>query len=414
MNKKLRIGLDISNLSPDFYGGIDTYCDELINSLINFNKKIIFQIYLSREYFVKRKLKNSKNCHYIIVNNGFIKKIFIKCYNRAYPYLSILFGKFKYIIEYKIRNYIYSDFKKKVEINSDVLISPNVNLTVYDLNIPTILNMHDIQHIHYPHFFSFSELNRRNYRYLNSAKYCTNLVSSGEFIKKDMNRAFDFLKRKNFVIHEGVNLKKYQIETKHKRDFLNNYFKKKKIYPNNFIFFPAQLWEHKNHLTILESIKILNKKFNVKIKLVMCGKNYSNSKNIFNYIYNNKLDDFIVYLGVINFEEKKWLFRNSFATICPALYESSSLVNLEAIASKTSVISSDIPTNIEKSKVFKINIFKKRDSYDFANKVIFLIKNSNLKKEQIKYNYSIIKSWDWHYVSNKYLLVCRNILKDFR
>jgi glycosyltransferase involved in cell wall biosynthesis len=164
----------------------------------------------------------------------------------------------------------------------------------------------------------------------------------------------------------------------------------------------------------LESIKILNKKFNVKIKLVMCGKNYSNSKNIFNYIYNNKLDDFIVYLGVINFEEKKWLFRNSFATICPALYESSSLVNLEAIASKTSVISSDIPTNIEKSKVFKINIFKKRDSYDFANKVIFLIKNSNLKKEQIKYNYSIIKSWDWHYVSNKYLLVCRNILKDFR
>jgi hypothetical protein len=410
MKEKLRIGVDISNLSPDFYGGIDTYCNELINSLLSLNKKISFQIYLSRQYFIARKLKNNENCNYIIQNDSFIKKIIIKSYNRIYPYLSILLGEYKYIIEYKIRNYIYSHFKKKVETNSDVLISPNVNLTVYNLNIPTILNVHDIQHVHFPHFFTYSELNRRKYRYFNSVKYCSNLVSSGEFIKKDIDNAYEFAKKKNFVITEGVNLKKYRIEKKNYH--LNNYFKKKNIYRNNYIFFPAQLWNHKNHLVVLKGIEILNKKIKYKIKLVLCGKSYPSSKEIFSYITNNNLDIIVVYLGVIDFEKKKWLFQNSFATICPALYESSSLVNLEAIASKTSVVASNISTNIEKSKVFKINIFKKKDSYDFANKIIFLIKNKKIKKKQIEYNYSIINSWDWRYVSDKYLLICKNLLKN--
>ena len=49
--------------------------------------------------------------------------------------------------------------------------------------------------------------------------------------------------------------------------------------------------------------------------------------------------------------------QNCISVICPALYRSSSLVNLEAVAAKSTIISSDIPTNLEKAKIFKVNTF---------------------------------------------------------
>ena len=48
--KKLRIGIDISNLGPDFFGGIDTYCLGLIRGFSEDYNHCEFQIYLSKEY----------------------------------------------------------------------------------------------------------------------------------------------------------------------------------------------------------------------------------------------------------------------------------------------------------------------------------------------------------------------------
>ena len=66
----------------------------------------------------------------------------------------------------------------------------------------------------------------------------------------------------------------------------------------------------------------------------------------------------MLYLGVIDKQSLRWCLQNSLATICPALYESSSLVNMEAICTKTAVVSSDIPTNLEKN-ILKLIFLKK-------------------------------------------------------
>ena len=53
--KKIRIGIDITDLSSNFYGGLDTYCVNLIKgfSKIDTNHKIV--IFLNRKYYEKRK-----------------------------------------------------------------------------------------------------------------------------------------------------------------------------------------------------------------------------------------------------------------------------------------------------------------------------------------------------------------------
>ena len=75
----------------------------------------------------------------------------------------------------------------------------------YNLNVPTILNMHDIQHEYFPHYFSKEEILRRKMQYFNSAKYTTHMVVSGDFIKKSMTKTFPFIKINTSVILEGLN-----------------------------------------------------------------------------------------------------------------------------------------------------------------------------------------------------------------
>jgi glycosyltransferase involved in cell wall biosynthesis len=409
-DKKIKIGIDISNLSPDFYGGIDTYCLGLIKGFSKNYNQCEFQIYLTKEYFKKRKkdLVFNKNFKYFTIDISFFKKMILKLYNRILPYVVPTLIK-NYHFDYMLKNFIYSDFKKIVDNYSNILISPNVVLKSYNLDVPTLLNMHDIQHTHFPNFFSFRENNQRKMQYFNSALHATNIVASGKFIKKDLLREFPFIKKKISVILEGVDIKKFYHKVNNNK--IEKFFKIKKIKKKSFLFLPAQLWEHKNHITIIKGMKILREKFNNNIILVMCGQKYQTSKYLFDFIKKNKLTN-VIYLGVLKSDFVKWCFQNSFATICPALYESSSLVNLESIAAKTVVISSDIPTNLEKKFFFKVNIFKRIDPKSFAKIVNFITKKPELRNKQIHYNNKKIKLFSWQSTSKNYYLKCQMMLNE--
>ena len=370
-----------------------------------------FQVYITEDYFKNRKkqLIFKNNFKYIITKLPFHKKILLKIYNRVLPRVSIFFKKNKYRFDYILKNIIFSEFKHLVENNSDVLISPNVLLKCYNLKIPSILNMHDIQHVHFPHYFSFEENQRRDMQYFNSAHSTKHMIASGNFIKKDLIKCFPFLKKKISVILEGVDVKNFSKKIKNKKT--QSFFKTNNLKKKSFLFLPAQLWAHKNHITVLKGMKILKEKYKNNILLVMCGQKFSDSIYLFNYIKKNNLDN-VIYFGVLNYNFVKWCLQNSYATICPALYESSSLVNLESISSKTIVISSDIPTNIEKKTFFKINTFKKKNSSHFAKVVNNLSLNKNLRSKQIKFNNRAIQKFDWNLTSKKYYLKCRELLNE--
>ena len=51
----------------------------------------------------------------------------------------------------------------------------------------------------------------------------------------------------------------------------NIYIKNKYKVKNNFLFYPAQFWPHKNHIYILKSVYILEKKYNTLIDVIFSG-----------------------------------------------------------------------------------------------------------------------------------------------
>ena len=143
--KKIRIGIDITDLSSNFYGGLDTYCVNLIKgfSKIDTNHKIV--IFLNRKYYEKRKknLSFKNNISYQLYDISILYKVLIKIYNRVFVPISFLFFKFKYFLDFIVRNLSQNSFKNLVEQNCDILICPAVLLKHYNLKVPTLTNLHD-------------------------------------------------------------------------------------------------------------------------------------------------------------------------------------------------------------------------------------------------------------------------------
>lgn len=390
-----KIGIDITNLPYDYYGGVDSYCRGLINGFSQLNKKIEFQIYLNDKYFFNRKFNLGKNFKFIIIKQNIFKKILFKIYNKFFPYFSLFLFNFKFLIDFIIRNFLNSEFKASVKKNSDVLIVPNTYLSFYDKQIKTYLNIHDLQHLHYPENFSLHERCMREYQYYNSAKYSYRLISSSGFIKNDLLNNFSFLKNKKIkIISEGVYL----------RDFLKKKYNKKK---DKIFFFPAQLWNHKNHFLVIKAFKFLKQNLNINAKLIFCGKKFKQNDFLFKYIQKNKINN-VKYLGLIKFDRLLKLYRESYCVICPALYESSSLTLLEAIASSNAVIASNNKPNLEKSKYFKINFFDKNDYLSLVKAIKKIYFDEKLFKKQTNFNLKNINKFDWKFISYDFL---RMILK---
>ena len=257
--------------------------------------------------------------------------------------------------------------------------------------------MHDIQHIHYPNFFSLKEKLVRKLYFSLTVKYVNYIQASSYFIKQDLLNNFKSLDEKQInVINEGVSVNNFT--------YFENItdIKKKYSIPNNYIFYPAQLWPHKNHITIIKAMGHLLKNKNTKIHLVLTGKNYGFYNNILKVAKKEKVTEQIFYLGLVPFEDLLALYKQARFVISAALYESSSLPILESFALGIPIIACDTPPNKELSMKLKIFYFPVLNFIKLSN-IIQKEWNSKEKKKYKLINKNNIKNFDWTEVAKQYL-----------
>jgi glycosyltransferase involved in cell wall biosynthesis len=123
----------------------------------------------------------------------------------------------------------------------------------------------------------------------------------------------------------------------------------------------ARLTEQKDHITILKAINLIKDKIKLKFFIIGKGKEINNIRN---YVKDNKLKKYVKYLG---YKKNPYPYiKKSKIFILSSLYEGLPNVLLEAIALKTSVISSNCPTgpreilmNTKYGDLFPVNDYKK-------------------------------------------------------
>jgi len=382
----IRLGINLVSFKKDYKGGINSFALGLIKALEK--KNIQLNIYTNKEskFFLQKIFKKSK---ITTIEQSKIIYLFLQLF-------CLLFNKKKLFIN--LENAYYKKIKKIIDRECDVFYCPLSYLAPFNLNIPTVSSIHDLQHLHYQNYFNILQLKYRNFSFDETIKKSTILQASSRFIKKDINKFYPNInKNKIKVINEGIS-----------EDFK---FKKVNFNKKNYIFFPAQLWKHKNHMTVLKSIKFLKDSFRMNVKLIMVGQKFTSSRKILNFIIKNN-DLNIEYLGKVNFKKLIYLYENCKFLISPAIYESSSIPILEACKIGRPVICSDTPPNKELGKKLKINFFKTKDYINLANVIKILWKNNKFIDNQIKFNKKNIHKYSWDKISNDYYTIFSKLNKN--
>ena len=112
---------------------------------------------------------------------------------------------------------------------------------------------------------------------------------------------------------------------------------------NDYIFYPAQFWAHKNHVYILKAIKILKEENNVEIEVIFSGSNKGNLDYILDTAEEYNINHLVHYIGFVPNEDIPNLYRQSLSLVMPTYLGPTNIPPLEAFAYGTPVCYSDTP-----------------------------------------------------------------------
>lgn len=183
-----------------------------------------------------------------------------------------------------------------------------------------------------------------------AVKNSSKIIVPSNYIKQELLNSYKIPENKVKVIYEGVGGgyadKTNNVETLEKYKIAYKYF----IYVGN-------AYPHKNLKQAIEAIIYLNKKSIQKTLLLIASSRDVFVKRLEVYIKDKEAQKFVRLLGFVSDKDLASLYKNSQAFLFPSLSEGFGLTGLEAMASGTLVLASDIPVfkEIYQDKAFYFN-----------------------------------------------------------
>ena len=214
-------------------------------------------------------------------------------------------------------------------------------------NFPTIGWIQDFQHKYLPDFFSKKELRTRDRSFRIICRDCNSIIFSSNTAKNDAEKFFPEYKEK-FRILQFVT---WDINLQNLTDF--NEIKIRYDLETPYFFVPNQFWVHKNHIVILEALRIL-KDSGYSLNVVATGNTHDYRNPRYINVLQKKIQDYHIsqnfkILGIIPYDQVIQLMRNSVAIINPSYFEGWSTTVEEAKILHLKILLSDIPVNREQN-----------------------------------------------------------------
>ncbi len=351
-------------------GGSFQYCLSVIKylqNLDNSNYEII--VFSTNEIWKKRLNKKFK----------IVKLTKINILERILNYLNIF-------IPSKFSKFLFNKFSLNIRtINNtkcDYILFPSQENLSSKIKIKSITTIHDLMHIYEKRFreYSFYERLKRDYSYNEICRNSQNIIVDSKIGKKHVVESFNVDKKK-------VILAPFEPPSYLKKSKLVDIHKKYKIPKNKFIFYPAQFWEHKNHINLIKAFNLIQKKID-KINLVLVGTEKNNLKNIMKVIKNFNLYNKVFILGYVDEKDMYSFYKNASLTSFVSYCGPTNIPPLEAMYTGCPLVCSNVYGM--KDQIKNGGLLVNPNSYkDIYEKILIVLTNSKLKKEIIRNGFKI-------------------------
>ena len=392
----MRIGIDCLRADPGYTGGLNTYILGLLSGFAAVGDRHAFQLYLTdanRRLFAA--FEDRENFEFVEMKANSFRLRQALCRAALLSFDENLYRLWS--------GQLFAAVRDRMEADSDLIYTPTVSLLCFNHRKPTLLSMHDMQYLHYPQFFSWLQRRSRAFTCALSARSASHFQASSRFIERDMLSCFPGIARHQIsVIPEGVN--RNEFASAQPDAAVSAYCPE-----GRFLLLPAQLWPHKNHITVLRALFDIEHGHGIKIPLLMTGAKYSAASGIFRFLSEHPMPH-DRYLGIVPFQSLVALYQRAALVISPGLYESNCLPVLEAAAAGTAVIASRIPPNEELAQTLRLNLFDPLNQRDLAERLLWLWRNPDACREQASFNREAVARFSWENSARQYLRVMEQML----
>ena len=182
----------------------------------------------------------------------------------------------------------------------------------------------------YPNLYSFFDRKIHYYKFKYAANNADLVIAISEQTKKDIVTYLKINPEKVKVIYQGcAPVFKEEIPT----EFIELTRKKYQL-PSHFILNVGTIEKRKNVLSVIKAIK------EIDTQLVVIGKKTVYFKEVNNYIVENNIQNKVIFLENVELKELASIYRMASVFIYPSIFEGFGIPIIEALYSKTPVITS--------------------------------------------------------------------------
>jgi len=251
----------------------------------------------------------------------------------------------------------------------DVFWCPHFNLPIFSIKAKkTVVTIHDVNHLTAIAPISFLKKKYAHLLFQNAVSKADLVFTVSEFSKRELMKYTTINAEKIEVVYCGVN-KSFFDETNQSSS---------RTLPIDYILYVGNIKPHKNLIVLLQAYSILSAEYKSKYQLVIIGKKegfITEDKEIFEYIISNNLESHITFTGYVDDSDLPAIYQNAALFVFPSLYEGFGLPILEAIASKTLVISSNA-ASLPEIGGEAVLYFDPKNHFELAEKITNAIENT--------------------------------------
>jgi glycosyltransferase involved in cell wall biosynthesis len=206
----------------------------------------------------------------------------------------------------------------------------------FTVDVPSIYQPHDLQHLHFPEFFSRWQWERRERVYRTHCERAEMVVAMTSWGKRDLMEHYGLPDEKVCVVPWGSVLWEYPEPSP--RDL--NRLRARLSLPDRFLLYPAQTWPHKNHEGLLEALALIKEREQLAIPLVCPGRKTRHFGRISERVRELGLEASTRFPGFISPAELRGLYELATALVFPSRFEGWGLPVCEAFSAGLPVASS--------------------------------------------------------------------------
>lgn len=261
-------------------------------------------------------------------------------------------------------------------------------------SIKTVVTVHDLIFIRYPNLYSFFDRKIHLKKVQFSANNADKIIAISEQTKRDI---VDYLKideAKIDVIYQGCHATfKEEKSSEFKREV-----KDKFNLPDKFVFNVGALNERKNILSLIKAIEKL------EVPLIIVGGKTSYFKILENYIKEHQLENKVHFLENVSMQELSAIYQMATVFVYPSLFEGFGIPIIEALYSKTAVITSTGSCFAEAGGPDSIYV-KPKDIEALENQIQLVLEDENIRNNMIEKGFEFVQKFNDDVIAKEVMTV---------